>query len=273
MALLKRNDLNHSIHIESHGVVLRLTSNSPDALDAVLPEINANLPGCTIHAERTHFDHEFTYIWNPGRLDGVYKNREKIAVRRRREWAFQLLGSQVRLAVAEYAPKHTFVHAGVVAVDGKAIVIPAKSFAGKTTLTYELVKRGAIYYSDEYAVIDQDGFIHPFPKDISMRGIIDDQTQVEIKPESIGGTIGTKPVRAGLIVITHYGESSKWRPKTLTVGQGFLELITHTIPIRQNPELAVTALRKMLDGASILKSRRGDAGKTADAIIKMIKTT
>lgn len=271
--MLRRNDLNYEIYIESHGVVIRLTSNSSEALVATLPEINANLPGCVIATERNQFDHEFTYIWNPGRFDAVYKNREKIAVRRRREWAFQLLGSQIRLTVAEYAPNHTFVHAGVVAVDDKAIVIPAKSFAGKTTLTYELVKRGAIYYSDEYAVIDQTGFIHPFPKDISMRGIIDNQTQVEIAPESIGGTVGKKPVTAGLIVITEYSERSKWRPKTLTAGRGFLELITHTVPIRQNPELAVTALRKMLEGAFIIKSRRGDAGKTADAIIKLIKAT
>lgn len=272
MALLKRTDLAHSIYIESHGVVVRLKSNEPEALVAALPEIKANLPGCVIDDERSGFDHEFAYIWHPGRLDGLYKNGERVAARRGREKAFQLLGSQVRLTVAEFAPKHVFVHAGVVAVDGKAIVIPAKSFKGKTTLVSELVKRGAVYYSDEYAVIGVAGLIHPFPKDLSMRGIIDDQRQVEMPVEDFGGTVGNEPIKAGLIVITEYGERSKWRPKTLTVGQGFLELINHTIPIRQNTELALSALGKMIEGAAIIKSRRGDAGKAADAIIKLMKT-
>jgi Serine kinase of the HPr protein, regulates carbohydrate metabolism len=270
--MLRRTDLDHDIFIKSYGVVIRLTSNSPETFQHALPEITANLPGCTFDKHRSEFDHQFTYIWNPGRLDGVYKNGEKVAVRRRREWAFQLLGSQIRLTVAEHAPNHTFVHAGVVAVNNKGIVIPAKSFAGKTTLTYELVKRGAIYYSDEYAVIDHKGYIHPFPKDISMRGIVDDQTQVEITPASIGGTVGTKPVRTGLILITHYTKSSKWNPKPMTAGQAFLELINHTIPIRQNPQMTVSALTKMLDGATILRSPRGDAGTTADAILELLRT-
>ena len=267
MSSLKRNDLNHSIYVESHGVVIRLTSNSPQALLGALPEINANLPGCTITDKSLNWDHEFAYIWNPGGLDAVYKNGERVAVRRRRDWAFQLLGSQIRLTVAEFAPKHVFVHAGVVSVGGKAIVIPAKSFKGKTTLTAELVKRGAVYYSDEYAVVDQEGNIFPFAKDLSMRGIIDDRTQVEIPVESIGGTIGTLPITAGLIIITEYSVKARWRPKPVTSGQGFLELINHTVSIRQNTELAFKALGNLVKNAEIIKSKRGDAGLTAEAIL------
>ena len=273
MPLLKRNDLDHSIYIESYGVVIRLTSNGPEALVATLPEIRANLPGCVIADQRLDWDHEFTYIWNPGRLDAVYKNGEKVAVRRRREWAFQLLGSQIRLTVAEFAPRHIFVHAGVVAVGGKAIVIPAKSFKGKTTLTAELVKRGAVYYSDEYAVIDPEGAIYPFPKDLSMRGIIDERTQVEMTVEELGGIAGTEPIRAGLIVVTEYGAKYRWRPKTITSGQGFLELINHTVSIRQNTELAFKALGNLIKDAKIIKSRRGDAGSTAAAIIEIMHET
>jgi hypothetical protein len=271
MALLKRTDLDHSLFIESHGVVIRLTSNEPEALVATLPEIRANLPGCGIIENSLKWDHEFAYIWNPGRLDAVYKNKEKVAVRRRRDWAFQLLGSQIRLTVAEFAPRHIFVHAGVVAVGGKAIVIPAKSFKGKTTLTAELVKRGAVYYSDEYAVIDPEGAIYPFPKDLSMRGVIDDRTQVEMAVEEFGGIAGTEPIRAALIVVTEYGAKYRWRPKTITSGQGFLELINHTVSIRQNTELAFKALGNLIKDAEIIKSRRGDAGLTAAAIIELIQ--
>lgn len=272
MASLKKKDLHHSIFIESYGVTVRLISNSPQALVDTLPEIRANLPGCIIAESRPNWDHEYAYIWNPSKLDAVYKNGETVAVRRRRDWAFQLLGSQIRLTVAEFAPDHIFVHAGVVAVEGKAVVIPAKSFKGKTTLTAELVKRGAIYYSDEYAVIDKNGNILPFPKDLSVRGIIDDRTQVEIPVEELGGTAGTKPIRAGLIIVTEYSERSRWKPKKMTSGQGFLELINHTVGIRQSTELAMAALGRVVEGAMILKSKRGNAGTTANAIIKIAQT-
>lgn len=272
MAFLQRTDLAHEIFIESYGVVVRLISNSRKTLTACLPEIKANLPGCIIAENLSHWDHEYAYIWNPSKLDAVYKNGETVAVRRRRDWAFQLLGSQIRLTVAEFAPKHVFIHAGVVSVGGKAIVIPAKSFKGKTTLTAELIKRGAVYYSDEYAVIDSEGNILPFPKDLSMRGIIDDRTQVEMAVEEFGGTAGTKPIRAGLIIVTEYSERSRWKPKKMTAGQGFLELINHTVGIRQSTELAMAALGRVVEEAKILKSKRGDAGTTANAIIKIAQT-
>jgi hypothetical protein len=34
------------------------------------------------------------------------------------------------------------------------------SYSGKTTLVSELIRAGATYYSDEYAVIDERGRVH-----------------------------------------------------------------------------------------------------------------
>src|SRR4051812_15498788 len=52
--------------------------------------------------------------------------------------------------VAERAPDHLFVHAGVVGWEGRAIVMPGASFAGKTTLVQAWLEAGATYYSDEF---------------------------------------------------------------------------------------------------------------------------
>ena len=71
--------------------------------------------------------------------------------------------------VANYAPDRVFVHAGVVGWKGRALVLPGTSFAGKTTLVAELVRAGATYYSDEYAVVDEQGRVHPYPRDLQMR--------------------------------------------------------------------------------------------------------
>src|SRR5262245_33841798 len=79
--------------------------------------------------------------------------------------------TMVQLHVADYAPRRVFVHAGVVGWQGKAIVIPGRSFSGKTSLVVEFLKAGATYYSDEYAVLDHRGLVHPYPRLLSVREV------------------------------------------------------------------------------------------------------
>ena len=77
--------------------------------------------------------------------------------------------SHVQLTVAEYAPRRIFVHAGVVGWKDRAILIPGLSHSGKTTLVDQLIRAGATYYSDEYAVLDARGRVHPYPRALGMR--------------------------------------------------------------------------------------------------------
>src|SRR5436309_11058754 len=83
--------------------------------------------------------------------------------------ALGLLDQQVRLHIAYTARDWIFVHAGTVAVDGRAIVLPGRSFSGKTSLVAALVQTGATYFSDEYAVVDPEGRVHPYPRPLSIR--------------------------------------------------------------------------------------------------------
>ena len=71
--------------------------------------------------------------------------------------------------VAEEARRGVFVHAGVVGWKGRALVLPGKSGAGKTTLVAELIRAGATYYSDEYAVLDERGRVHPYARPLAVR--------------------------------------------------------------------------------------------------------
>ena len=79
------------------------------------------------------------------------------------------LARDLMVHVANYAPDRVFLHAGVVAWRGRALVLPGTSFAGKTTLVAELVRAGATYYSDEYAVLDALGRVHPYARELQMR--------------------------------------------------------------------------------------------------------
>ena len=47
------------------------------------------------------------------------------------------------IVLAEHAVDRIFLHCGVIAIDGRALLLPGRSFAGKTTLTAALVRAGA----------------------------------------------------------------------------------------------------------------------------------
>jgi len=167
------------IVIRSYGVVCVVRTTAPNAIRPIRRVLETYLPGCEFLKPDTDAEHEFWYTWNQNSRDSLYKNNESIALRAQRDYLLESLGSAVRIAVAEYAVGRVFIHAGVVGWKGRAIIIPARSFKGKSTLTAELVRRGALYYSDEYAVLDDKARVHPFPKLLSLRGIKNDYDQVD----------------------------------------------------------------------------------------------
>lgn len=177
----------------------------------------------------------------------------------------------LRLIIAEQAESKVFIHAGVVGVDGKALIFPAKSFGGKTTLVTEFIKNGAEYYSDEYAVLDQDGLVHPYSKMLSIRGFLEDNQQIDIPVEKIGGKKGTKPIPVGWVLFTEYEKGSKWEPEMLTQGKAVLEILQHALSIRYNPKFTLKVLNKTLENAIIAKSIRGDAANFVKSILKFVE--
>lgn len=182
------------------------------------------------------------------------------------EIAAGLLDALVRSRVAQLAPDRVFVHAGVVAHHSRAIVLPGRSMSGKTTLVAELVRAGAVYYSEEYAVLDAHGVVHPYPKPLSIRANGGDATV-----ESLGGVAGTEPVPAGLIAFSTYAPGAEWRPSPLSPAQGAIELLSHALVAHERPEEALTATTRLAAGAVVLKGDRGDAADVASALLHALE--
>jgi hypothetical protein len=82
----------------------------------------------------------------------LYRNERRLFAGGDRRDLLERFGSTISLDVAEASPLRTFVHAGIVAWGKAAVLIPGRSFSGKTTLVAELARAGATYYSDEFAV-------------------------------------------------------------------------------------------------------------------------
>ncbi len=182
--------------------------------------------------------------------------------------ALGMLDAQIRAQVALLAPEHIFVHAGVVAVNGRAVLLPGFTYTGKTTLTHALVEAGAAYYSDEFAVLDADGLVHPYPKPLSIRRRDGSGHTTETHPESLGAVTGREPIPAGLIAVTSYRSGATLDPEPLAPGAALLALLGHTIPARTRPQQAMAALKAAVQVAAAWKSDRGEADVAARAIIE-----
>jgi hypothetical protein len=174
----------------------------------------------------------------------------------------------VQLAVAQKARQRVFVHAGAVGWQGRAIIIPAKSFSGKSTLVRELVRAGATYYSDEYAVLDKRGNVHPFARPLALRD--SGQQNHKIPFEELGGAIGKRPLPVGTILVTNYREGARWRPKTLTPGLGALELLANTVTARSGQPIVLEVLTRVAQNSIILKGARGDAAAFAEQLLRKL---
>jgi hypothetical protein len=200
----------------------------------------------------------------------VIADRTLVGTTQDEELALGMLDAQIRAQIALLAPDHVFVHAGVVAVGDRAVVLPGSTFAGKTTLTRALVEAGATYYSDEFAVIDAAGLVHPYPKPLSIRLADGTGRTTETLAHSLGGATGETPVPIGLIAVTTYRPGARLQPEPLNAGAALLALLGHTIPARTRPKQSLAALKAAVQGAAAWKSDRGEAQATAREILNQL---
>lgn len=262
----------NEIFIESYGVKIRLDANCAEAMSEIKTILERALPDCFKFVQAlSGIKHHFKLFFGK-QGDVLYKNEKEVPSDHSRVDVLRGFETELRLTVAEYAVGRVFVHAGVVGWKGKAIVIPGNSFSGKTSLVTELIKRGAEYYSDEYAVFDADGYLHPFPKTLSIRGEIDEYTQKEYPIEAFGGKFGKKKIPVGMILITRFEADADWQPELLSTGQGVLEMLSHAVPIRYEPKFCLKVLNQAAKRAIIAKTLRGDVVQSAESVLDFFES-
>jgi hypothetical protein len=179
--------------------------------------------------------------------------------------------SDMELWVAEHARRYVFVHAGCVTLDGKAIVLPGRSMSGKSRLTAALVRAGAAYYSDEYAVLDHRGEVRPYPRKLAIRATNGVPAQ-RVAAEELGGTEGRGPASVALVAVLQYDAQSGWHPEPLTRGQAMIRLFDNTVAARSRPRAALSALEGATREARTLAGTRGEADEAATVLLNMLSS-
>jgi hypothetical protein len=254
-----------SVIFDAYGLRIGVRVNRPEVLDRVRERLPPGWrPSSSAVVDRLY---SLRLGQQRGSLRGYHLLYAGVARRARTldlGEALDALESDLRQTVAAFSRDRVFIHAGVVGWQGGAILVPGRSFSGKTTLVRELVRAGAEYYSDEFAVLDERGRVHPFAMPLSIR---DGPVLRRSSAEDLGGICGRAPLPVRAILLTGYRDGARWRPRRLTPVQSLLSLLAHTVPVRRRPRAALRALERVVSTAVVLKGTRGEADVLARALL------
>jgi hypothetical protein len=255
----------HQIAFEAFGATARVCSNSRGLLAQVEPLMPPQWQPCPSEEASESLgillEEDGTY--------SVYRGSTRVIQGQGLKLSFIVLEGQLRGFVALNSPDKTFIHAGAVAHGDRATIFPGQSFSGKTTLVAAMVRAGARYLSDEFAVLDDGGLVHPYPKPLSLRSE-DGTSQEDHHADQLGGVVAEEPLPLGLAVLTSYRAGAEWRPKRLSPGQGALMVLAHAVPARTRPQAAMRAITRALENAGTLVGERGEADDLADELLERV---
>lgn len=251
------------VRFDSHGVRIAVTSDSAETLDAA----QAYLPPLrTLMVEgrsQRRFHLSSTTLSDGKRVFSLHSARRAVVSSVSLGQALRALEWEVCLLLAERARDRIFVHAGVVEWEGRALVVPGRSFSGKSTLIAALVRAGCAYLSDEYAILDSTGACHAYPRRLSLRvaGRVEKRSA-----EELGGRTRCEPLPVGIVLVTQYRQGALWQPSPLSAGEAVMALLQHTLAARTRSREVLAVLKTSIADAEALKGVRGDAAELVNAL-------
>lgn len=160
------------------------------------------------------------------------------------------------------------VHAGAVLIDGRALLLPGSSHAGKSSLVAELLRRGAACFSDEYALIDEAGRIHSYPRPLLLRNGRPQQSLV--LPEDLNATFAVGAAPVGWILALDYVPAGAWEVRQIAQGEAVMVLLRNTPHEMAKAPDMVDFFRRTASEAACYAGQRCDVADAATLIFKLL---
>ena len=183
------------------------------------------------------------------------------------------------------------VHAGVVAIDGRAILVAGRSGAGKTTLVLGLLRQGLDLLSDELALIaPNDRTVLAYPRGLHIRPgslalfpelgylaqvpghELGGGSEWALGPDAVGRAFGTSVVQAariGAVVLLDAQLSPDGAPELTAVPGAIatMELLRGTPAAARDFEGTLARLSRMVADVPTARLRSGRLDETVDAVL------
>jgi hypothetical protein len=241
------------IALEAFGVRLALGSSEPDLFERLREVTPPGAKPCPPDA----VEHTLLLLREPDGYRVVFSEGGTGFMCRDVEHAMAMMDGQMRVHVATHAPDRVFLNAGVVALNEHAIVLPGIPLTGKSKLVAALVDRGAVYYSDEYAVLDVHGLVEPFARSVRVRG----------EPPRVPTKCGGDPVPVAVVARLPYRSGAELRTAELSSAEGIVMLMEHALTAVDRPAETLAVLRRLSAQALLFDGVRGESVDAADFLL------
>lgn len=248
---------------------LRIRLDAQDSAQEIIGRVLGQLPPFTRTRSQEESDRSYTITVH--RHDDVSPNYYRIEVGERLfamagtvDEAASHIATDLQTYFALAAPGVAFVHAGVVAIGGRGLMVPGSSLSGKSTLIAALLRAGATYLSDECAVIGTDGRVAPYARPLVLRT---DGGQVRTTPGELGARTAEDPVRVDAVLFTQFTAGLVFSPERLSSADAMLRLLAHCPGAQVRPVDTLARLRTLTSTARAWATPRGDADETARALM------
>jgi hypothetical protein len=163
------------------------------------------------------------------------------------------------------------IHAGAVAVGERALLVPGMSRTGKSSLVAALIARGATYLSDEYALLDDEGHVHPYPRPLLLRvpGSVPEE-RTAVPATRLTASIASSPARVSAIAALRYSDEAELWLERVPSSEGLLYLLQNTPRVVRDDDRTVTAAMRALRTARVYRGRRGDAEAAVEPLLALL---
>lgn len=162
-----------------------------------------------------------------------------------------------QLVLTENSTHVTFLHAGVVRFRERLVMIPGPSKSGKSSLVQALVQAGGRFYSDEFAVLDDRGLAHSYPRPMWTRVTRKQRKPTPASELGWSAELGPEPLR--VLLLTEYQPGAHWDPRRLSLDEAIHACLEQV----QGPhrETARRRLQRALQECASYRGVRGEASE------------
>lgn len=163
---------------------------------------------------------------------------------------------ELELQVAARSSDPVFIHAGAVAIGDQGYVLPGPSGVGKTTLVLHLVSEmGATYYSDEYALLDRDAYLHPYVRDPHVR-VESGGRGIPTAITTYTDRVGEDPVRVAGVIVARRTSGEQWAPRAAEARDCALFLLDNAVGARTRTPAVMDVVAAVAESAWCVEGER-----------------
>jgi hypothetical protein len=183
------------------------------------------------------------------------------------------LSDRMVFHIADKAQGKHCLHAAAVCESGSALVIPANSGAGKSSLTAWLVANQFEYLTDELILIDDTYHIEGIARPIQIKAaglgviepLLDNDAQIypgslanAVPASSLGGVYSTQSeVRIGAILFPRYRAGAGYELKKLSSAEAGMQLMSNHVNARNLQDHGFRAMMQLIRDTQCFKLEYG----------------